>query len=126
MRLKVEIDGLTPDQWDHAQKVLQARYEIPDGASRACLLLMYEGEERHVELPASRLSGFLMGLNLVSAFKELTRAMKIGLSATPQFRSAGSSDHNPWPFGEPEEDQENQRAEDSETEEFLGDQDRDA
>jgi hypothetical protein len=75
MRLKVEIDELTPDQWEQAQRMLQASYEIPDGASRACLLLMHEGEERHVEMPVSKVSVLLMGLNLVATFREMSRVV---------------------------------------------------
>lgn len=109
MRLKVEIDELTPDQWRHAQEVLRTSYEIPDGASRACLLLMHEGEERHVELPASQLSGFLMGLSLVPAIQGLGRAVKLAMAALtpddaslprgfePEFKAA---DHNPDTGGE--------------------------
>lgn len=81
MRLKIEIDDLTQDQWRSAQEILKTAYDIPDGASRACLLVMHEGEERHVEVPASTVSGFLMGLNLIPAFRQVTDAVKLAMAA---------------------------------------------
>jgi hypothetical protein len=75
MRLKVEIDDLTPDQWSCAQRMLQVSYDIPDGASRACVTLTHQGEERHVEMPASRVSGLLMGLTLTTELRELGRTV---------------------------------------------------
>jgi hypothetical protein len=103
MRLKMEIDELTTDQWEHAQKILQAVYDIPDGASRACLVLSHKGEERHVEMPASKVSGFLMGLSLVPALRQMTDAVKMARAALtpddpdlprgfePEYRSAQCS-----------------------------------
>lgn len=73
MRLKVEIMDLTPSQWEQAQRVLQTEYDIPDGASRACLVLIHNGEERHVEIPVAKLTGFLTMLTLTPAFLAMGR-----------------------------------------------------
>jgi hypothetical protein len=77
MRLKAEIDDLTPDQWEQAQKILKTSYNIPENASRACITLVHGQEERHVEAPVSALISLLWGLSLGPAFKalgETTRA----------------------------------------------------
>jgi hypothetical protein len=81
MRLKVEIDDLTPEQWRHAQEILQASYDIPEGVGRACLTLIHGDEERHVEIPAAKVSGFLMGLSLAPAFKALATSVKLAMAA---------------------------------------------
>lgn len=99
MRLKTEINDLTPDQWEQAQKYLKTGYDIPDGASRVCITLVHGDEERHVEAPVSVLTGLLFSLNLVPAFRQLADAMtKIRAMAvlTPDDdRLPGSSDHAP-------------------------------
>jgi len=81
MRLKVEINDLTPDQWNHVQSLLQARYEIPEGAGRACFTVIHGEEERHVEMPASKVSGVLLGLTLVPTFRELAKHLKFAMAA---------------------------------------------
>lgn len=81
MRLKIEIDDLSPEQWRYFQESLQARYEIPDGVSRACLTVIHGDEERHVELPASRVSGLLMGTNLATTFFQLGKSVKLAMAA---------------------------------------------
>lgn len=103
MRLKVEINDLTPGQWEHAQRILQASYEIPEGVGRACLTVIHGQEERHVEMPASKVSGVLMGLSVFPAFQELSRQIRTALavltpddSQPPREREThGSSDHAP-------------------------------
>lgn len=77
MRLKVEINDLTPEQWDQAQRLLKTEYTIPDGASRVCLTLIHEGEEWHLETPVSRFTTLMWGMSLAPAFKELARAVKV-------------------------------------------------
>jgi len=81
MRLKVEITDLTQDEWEQAQRTLKTSYDIPDGASRACLILIHGDEERHVETPVGVLSSLLTGLNLGSAFRGLSRAIKTAMAA---------------------------------------------
>jgi hypothetical protein len=75
MRLKMEIDDLTPDQWCRAQEILQVSYDMSDGASRACVTITHQGEERHVEMPVSRVPGLLMGLALTETLRELGRTV---------------------------------------------------
>jgi hypothetical protein len=75
MRLKTEINDLTPEQWEQAQKTLKTGYDIPDGASRVCLTLVHGDKERHVEAPVSVLTGLLFILNLVPAFRRVSDAM---------------------------------------------------
>lgn len=100
MRLKVEIDDLTPEQWDQAQRLLKTEYTIPDGASRVCLILMYEGEEWHVETPVSAFTTLMWGMSLAPAFKELTRAVKLAGAriqsgpAVPKVKNTGAATAN--------------------------------
>lgn len=83
MRLKVEIDELDADQWDQAQRLLQAQYDIPENASRVCLTLVHKEEERHVETPVSALTGLLLTLTLVPAFRSATESMRKLVDSMP-------------------------------------------
>lgn len=75
MRLKTEINDLTPEQWEQAQKILKTSYDLPENASRVCLTLVHGEEERHVEAPVSALVGLLISLTLTPAFHQLADAM---------------------------------------------------
>lgn len=101
MRLKVEINDLTPEQWEQAQKILKAEYTIPDGASRVCLTLIHGNEERHVETPVGALTGLLTGLNLGQAFRGLSQAIKTAMAALtpddpalPKVKNTGNATAN--------------------------------
>lgn len=101
MRLKVEINDLTPEQWDQAQRLLKTKYTIPDGASRVCLTLIHEGEEWHLETPVSAFTTLMWGMSLAPAFKELTRAFKEAMAdltpddpALPKVRNTGAATAN--------------------------------
>jgi hypothetical protein len=83
MRLKVEIDDLTPEQWDQAQKTLKTSYDIPENASRVCLTLVHGEEERHVETPVSALTSLLWGMSLALAFEALGEAVKTSTRWAP-------------------------------------------
>lgn len=76
MRLKVEINDLTPEQWEQAQEVLQAEYEIPNGASRMCLTILHGEEERHVEAPVMTLVSVVMSLTIAPAIRKLSDAVR--------------------------------------------------
>lgn len=75
MRLKTEINDLTPEQWEQAQKILKTSYDLPENASRVCLTLVHGEEERHVEAPVSALVGLLISLTLTPAIHQLADAM---------------------------------------------------
>ena len=77
MRLTVNIDGLTPEQWVKAQQILRSEYDIPDGASRVCLTLVYGAEERHVETPVSALTGLLLTMTLTPAIRALADTVRM-------------------------------------------------
>ena len=77
MRLKVEIDDLTPEQWDQAERLLKDSYDIPEDASRVCLTLIHGPELRHHEVPVSAFTTLMWGMSLAPAFKELARAVKL-------------------------------------------------
>lgn len=101
MRLKVEIDDLTPEQWDQAQRLLKTEYTIPDGASRVCLILMHEGEEWHVETPVSAFTSLLWGMSLAPAFKALAASVKLAMAALtpddpalPKVKNTGAATAN--------------------------------
>lgn len=81
MRLKVEIDDLTPDQWEQAVRLLKTEYTIPDGASRVCLTLLHEGEEWHLETPVSAFTSLMWGMSLAPAFKALAAPVKLAMAA---------------------------------------------
>lgn len=99
MRLKVEINDLTPEQWRQAQRLLKTEYTIPDGASRVCLTLVHGDELMHVETPVSAFTSLMWGMSLASVFKGLNQSTKVAMAAlTPD------DDRLPWPDGEPEED----------------------
>lgn len=99
MRLKVEINDLTPEQWEKAQKILKTEYTIPDGASRVCLALIHGNEERHVETPVTALTDLLMSLTMGQSIKRLMDQVRVAMAAlTPdddRLPVAGSSDHAP-------------------------------
>lgn len=75
MRLKVEIDDLTPDQWATAQEVLRESYDIPERANRMCLTLVHGDEERHVEAPAGMLTGLLLSMAIRPTLQIIHSAM---------------------------------------------------
>ena len=77
MRLKAEINELSPGQWRHAQEVLLTSYDIRDSATRVCLTLVHGEEERHVELPVAVFIAVMSGLSMISATEKLSAARAI-------------------------------------------------
>lgn len=100
MRLKVEINDLTPEQWEQAQRLLKTEYTIPDGASRVCLTLVHGDELMHVETPVSAFTTLMWGMSLAPAFKELARAVKLAGAriqsgpAVPKVKNTGAATAN--------------------------------
>jgi len=75
MRLQTTITELSTEQWELAQKVLKTGYEIPADASRVCLTLEHNGEERHAEMPLGAYIGLLGAFGLTSLATGLQTAM---------------------------------------------------
>lgn len=75
MRLQTTITELAPEQWVLAQKVLRTEYKIPENASRVCLTLEHQGEDRHVEMQVGTYIGLLASLGLTSLANAIEETM---------------------------------------------------
>lgn len=77
MRIQTTISDMDPDQWVVAQGILQAEYDIPADATRVCLTLNHQGEERHVGIPLGAYIGLLGALGMDSLTQGLRTAMAV-------------------------------------------------
>lgn len=75
MRLNVDMTGLTDQNWIDLQDILRAQYEIPDGATRVCLVATHGELERHVEMPVGSLVSVLLSLMLRPGIRLIQTAM---------------------------------------------------
>lgn len=82
MRIQTTITDMDPDQWVTAQGILQAEYDIPADATRVCLTLNHQGEERHVGIPLGAYIGLLGALGMDSLTQGLRTAMAVVMPDT--------------------------------------------
>jgi hypothetical protein len=75
MRLQTTITGMTAVEWKFAQEVLRTEYTIGPDASRVCLTLEHEGEERHAEMPLGAFVGFVAGLGVNNTVQTVLAAL---------------------------------------------------
>jgi hypothetical protein len=75
MRTRMMITNLDAEQWDYLHRNVRTEYEVPAGATRACLIFSREGEERHAEMSLAALVGLLVGLSMAGATRTLRAAM---------------------------------------------------
>jgi hypothetical protein len=77
MRIQTTITDMSGDQWVVAQGILTAEYDIPADATRVCLTLDHEGEDRHVGIPLGAYIGLLGALGMDSLTRGLLTAMAV-------------------------------------------------
>ena len=75
MRLQIKITELTDQEWVFLQKTLQTGYSFPADASRVCLVLEHNGEERHAEMPLSSFIGVVGVVGVNNVIRDVTAAL---------------------------------------------------
>lgn len=93
MRVHTTITDMNPDQWETAQNIIRPGYDIPDGATRVCLILHHEDVERHMQLPLGSYIGLLGALGMDGMLDGLRTAMAaLTPDALPEDPRAGQWD----------------------------------
>jgi hypothetical protein len=66
MKVRVEVDNLTDEQWEVIGKVLRTEYPIRENMLVVCVVIAHGEEERHVQMPVNVLAHLLSGLHWVT------------------------------------------------------------
>ena len=112
MRLNIEVRDLTAFQMARLQEMVRVEYEIPSGATRACVVFIgQEGHERHIEMPFSTYAMVNSALELFGIAEDMprpegltqdARLVDVSESAFPgagpvRTYSDGSQTYGPYP-----------------------------